>query len=114
MTKQMANYPHALFIAKGNGYVKMYTTDILYVKAAGDYCVLFTNTGEHLSSLGIGQIATCFDPAKFIRIHRSFIVNLYFVQGFYRKAGRTCVLLENGYKINVSRQYFEILKQLII
>ncbi|MFZ6871521.1 LytR/AlgR family response regulator transcription factor [Undibacterium sp. Di27W] len=53
--------------------------DIAYLKADAKYTAIIVGDRTHLVRLGITELETRLDPARFIRIHRSLLVNLDFV-----------------------------------
>ena len=54
-----------------------------------------------LSSKPLGEYEKMFDSNKFVRIHRSYLVNLDKIVEFDKKSGN--VILENGKTVEVSR-----------
>ena len=60
---------------------------------------------RHWVHLALARLETRLDPAKFVRIHRTHIVNLDFVVAFKRhgRSGMTAEL-RNGVRLAVSRQ----------
>ncbi|MGK9120047.1 LytTR family transcriptional regulator [Olivibacter jilunii] len=55
-----------------------------------------------------------FDPALFLRIHRSVIINLAHVRELYKDIHRTFIVLDNGVELSVGRNYLPNVKSLII
>ncbi len=49
---------------------------IEYVQAQDDYICLRCEGKEYLKEQTLGELETSLDPAKFVRIHRSFLLNL--------------------------------------
>lgn len=88
--------------------------DIMYLKADGDYTQIFTSEASYLSSLGISAVLQRFDPKKFVRIHRSVVVNLTFIRELYRDIGKTFLVLANGTEFNIGRSYLQEIKNLMI
>ncbi len=109
-----AIYSPTLFVADGASYKKINVEDIIYIKAARDYSLIYTTTGEYLSSFGISFIEERLDPLRFCRVHRSFIVNLDYVTELCRESGKTYLILKNGCEVNIGRYYMGSIKQLII
>lgn len=88
--------------------------DIMYLKADGDYTQLYTSDDSFLSSLGISAVMQRFDPQKFVRIHRSVVVNLAYVRELYRDIGKTFLVLADGTEFNIGRSYLPEIKNLMI
>ena len=87
--------------------------DIQWIEAAGNYARIHAagrsyDVRETLSSLE-GKL----DPADFLRIHRSAIVNIQFVKEVHPWFhGYHLVLLENGQKLRMSRYQREVAERL--
>lgn len=54
--------------------------DIAYLKADAKYTAIIVGDKTYLVRLGISELENRLDPARFIRIHRSLLVNLDFVE----------------------------------
>ncbi|UYQ94801.1 LytTR family DNA-binding domain-containing protein [Chitinophaga horti] len=86
---------------------------VLYLKAEKEYTRIHTAQESYLSSQGINAMEKRLDPQRFMRVHRSFIVNIYHIKEVYRDISRTFILLNGGTEISVSRNYINHLKKLI-
>lgn len=75
-----------------------------YVEAQDDYVALAAEGKKHLKQQTISQLEESLDPSRFLRIHRSYIVNLERVVKVepYSKDSHVAVLT-NGAQIPVSR-----------
>lgn len=103
-----------LFVEDGERFRRIAIDDIRYLKAAGDYTVVYTAHGEFLSSSGIGSIERRLDKSQFLRVHRSFIVNVERIDACYREIGRLYLVMENGQEIGVGKHYLNGIKSLIL
>jgi two-component system LytT family response regulator len=75
-----------------------------YVEAQDDYVALTTEGKKHLKQQTISSLESALDPSRFLRIHRSFIVNLERVAKVEPYAKDTHVaVLSNGVQLPVSR-----------
>lgn len=107
-------YPARLFVPQGTRLVAVPVQDIRWVEAAGDYATLHTKAGQHLSNLGISQLAQRLDPEKFVRIHRSVLVALDAVRELERDgSGGFYATLEGGRTVRVSRGHADALRPLL-
>jgi two-component system LytT family response regulator len=108
-------YPERLFVPQGTRLVAVPVQDIRWVEAAGDYATLHTKSGQqHLSNLGISQLAQRLDPEKFVRIHRSVLVALDAVRELERDgSGGFYATLEGGRTVRVSRGHADALRPLL-
>jgi two-component system LytT family response regulator len=83
-----------------------------YVEAQDDYVALHSGGKRYLKQQPIGSLEAALDPARFVRIHRSAIVNLERVTRVepYGKESRLAIL-EDGTRLPVSRSgYARLLK----
>lgn len=103
-----------LFVPCANGFSRIDSSQIRYIKAARDYTVLYTADREWISSLGIGKIVQKLDPFLFIRVHRSFIVNLSKIERVVRTGSCTSLFMEDGYEIIVGRSYLAKIKPFLL
>jgi two-component system LytT family response regulator len=85
--------------------------EIDYIEAQADY-VAFHHAGrDHLKPQRISDLETQLDPRQFVRVHRSFIVNLRQVQALERtESDGHAVRLRSGKRIPVSRSGLERLR----
>jgi two-component system, LytTR family, response regulator len=85
-----------------------------YVEAQDDYVALATHGAKHLKQQTIASLETVLDPARFVRIHRSYIVNFERVARIepYGKDSRLAILAD-GTRLPVSRSGYARLKTLL-
>jgi two-component system LytT family response regulator len=88
--------------------------DVDYVEAAGNYLTLHAGRNEHLVREKIGVFERRLDPERFVRIHRSTIVNVDRVREMQPLFnGDQTLLLRTGERLVVSRTYRERLVALL-
>ncbi|HWD00783.1 MAG TPA: LytTR family DNA-binding domain-containing protein [Candidatus Sulfopaludibacter sp.] len=75
-----------------------------YVEAQDDYVALHSGGRSYLKQQPIAEIESLLDPARFVRIHRSTIVNLERITRIepYAKDSRIAIL-SDGVKLAISR-----------
>jgi two-component system LytT family response regulator len=85
-----------------------------YVEAQDDYVALASQGKKHLKQQTIASLEACLDPKCFVRIHRSYIVNLERVVRIepYGKDGRLAIL-SDGARLPVSRTGYARLQSLL-
>jgi len=85
-----------------------------YAEAMDDYVSLASEGKKHLKEQTISGLEMALDPALFVRIHRSYVVNLERVARIepYGKDSKIAILT-NGVKLPVSRTGFTRLKKLL-
>ena len=78
--------------------------DIVSIAGALDYSDVTTTSGRHLARLRLADFERRLDPARFLRIHRSAIVNLeHFDRAEPAGGGCFLVTLRNGATLRTSR-----------
>jgi two-component system, LytTR family, response regulator len=90
------------------------TAKLEYVEALDDYVSLATEGKKLLKQQTISSLEAALDPAVFVRIHRSFLVNFERVTRIepYGKDSKVAILA-NGVKLPVSRAGYERLRRLL-
>jgi two-component system, LytTR family, response regulator len=85
-----------------------------YAEAQDDYVALATHGTKHLKQQTIASLEAALDPSRFVRIHRSYIVNFERVTSIepYGKDSRLAILAD-GTRLPVSRAGYARLKALL-
>jgi two-component system, LytTR family, response regulator len=85
-----------------------------YAEAQDDYVALATHGAKHLKQQTIASLEAALDPSRFVRIHRSYLVNFERVARIepYGKDSRLAIL-SDGTKLPVSRAGYARLKALL-
>jgi two-component system LytT family response regulator len=74
------------------------------LEACDDYVALHTGGRQYLLHTRLQDLESRLDPARFVRIHRSHVVNLDFVASIEPHEGsRVAVVLKSGTRIASSR-----------
>ena len=109
-----AAYPRRMLLEKGNRMTSIPIAEITYLKADKDYTLVHTvHQDVFLSSYGIGQVMHKLDPQQFLRVHRSYIVNVDHIQEMYKDVQKVFLTLPNQIELTVSRNYFPAIKELM-
>ena len=85
-----------------------------YAEAQDDYVALACEGKKHLKQQTIASLETALDPARFLRIHRSYIVNLERVARLepYTKDSYVAIL-SNGTQLPVSKTGYARLREFL-
>jgi two-component system LytT family response regulator len=85
-----------------------------YIEAQDDYVHVWSRGTRHIKQQPLGELEGLLDATRFIRVHRSYIVNLESLARVepYAKDSRVA-LLKDGTRIPVSRAGYERLKGLL-
>jgi two-component system, LytTR family, response regulator len=83
-----------------------------YAEAQDDYVALYSGGRSYLKQQTISSLEESLDPAKFIRVHRSFLINLECISKIepYTKDSRLAILA-SGAQVPVSRAGYLRLKE---
>jgi two-component system LytT family response regulator len=88
------------------------TDDVMYLQAAENYVQLHLRGTRHLLHVPIATLESSLDPAVFLRIHRSLIVNVRHIEVLETGPhGEYIVVLKNGARLQSSRSYHEKIKR---
>ena len=98
------SYLTRLMIKAGGRVVLLKVGEIDYIEADGNYAKLHVGRKAHLLREKMHDLETRLDPAKFVRIHRSVIVNLDRIRELHPHFnGDYIVVLEDGRQLRLSR-----------
>jgi len=90
------------------------TEGIDWISSAGHYLELHAGGEKHLIREQLSRLEAKLDPEKFVRIHRSIIVNLDNIKSLHPLFnGDHLIVLTNGQELNLSRTYHEKLMALL-
>ena len=106
-------YPEKILVNQNQKLVAVTVSNIIYITAERDYSELVTNGQKHLSNFGISVLEQKLDPQKFIRVHRSAIINIDFIKEIQKNLNSYDIIMHNGQVVRVSRSYMENIKKLI-
>ncbi|TQF74138.1 response regulator transcription factor [Rhodococcus spelaei] len=92
---------------------------VAWVEADGDYARLHTATGSHLVRIPISALEARWQPAGFLRVHRSYLVSLPLVTGIRSVGTGTVVCLRTTadgpvVELPVSRRHTRELKDRLV
>lgn len=81
------------------------------VEAQSDYIAIHADGRDFLKTQRISDLEAQLDPKNFVRVHRSFIVNLAFLQGIERfGSDGHAARLRSGKRVPISRSGYERLR----
>ncbi|MFL6677058.1 MAG: LytR/AlgR family response regulator transcription factor [Burkholderiaceae bacterium] len=84
------------------------------IEAQGDYLAIEVDGKCHLKPQRISEIEEQLDPTRFLRVHRSFIINLAHLQAIERPGpDRHAARLRSGKRVPISRSGYEKLRELV-
>jgi len=84
---------------------------IMYIEAQDDYVMIYAEESKHLKEKTMKYFESHLDSSQFIRIHRSYIVNVnYIAQLEHFTKDSYLVILKNATKLKVSDSGYKNLK----
>jgi two-component system LytT family response regulator len=106
-------YLKRLAVRSGSRTLFVPVDDIEWIRAAENYVELHFPGGHHLLQATMNTLEASLDPEMFLRIHRSFIVNIGRIKEL-RPAGHGEyeVVLRSGAELQSGRSYHEKLRAL--
>jgi two-component system, LytTR family, response regulator len=101
-------YPERFLARNGNASSVVSVRDIEWIEAADYYVCLHAGGKKHLLRESIKALEAKLDPARFVRLHRSAIVNMDHVREIHRD-GRSdgWVLLSTGVRVRLNKSGYQ-------
>lgn len=88
--------------------------EVCYLEAVGNGVLLHTTNQQHALRGTLGQLAERLDPATFLRIHRSYLINTNHITEFKPWAhGEYVFRMANGLHVTSSRSYSAAVQQFL-
>lgn len=89
--------------------------EIEYMKADSKYTVIVARGQHFLVRIGISELETQLDPQRFIRVHRSALVNLDFVESMRAdEQSQLQIFMRDGACIGANREASKLLREMAI
>lgn len=90
------------------------TAQVFYFEAEDDYIGIHTQSGKYLKKMTMKVLEEAMDPAKFVRVHRSFILNVNQIAKIepYERENYLIKLLDGG-QVPMSKLGYSKLRQVL-
>jgi two-component system LytT family response regulator len=95
-------YLQRLAFKDGDKSVVVKTPDIIWIQAEDYYVLIHSRQGRHMVRASLASLEQRLDPARFMRVHRTAIVNVDEVRATHDR-GPFVLTLSNGAEVPVSR-----------
>lgn len=103
-----------ILLKSGGEFLFLKAEEIDWIEAEGDYMKFHAGGRAHLLRETMARLEERLDGRRFIRIHRSTIVNIDRVRKLSPTfAGEYAVVLQDGTKLRLSRGYHERMQELL-
>ena len=96
-----------LFLRKDHAYIRVQFQDIILLEACKNYTLIYTRHENFLYSKQLSKVAKRLNDDQFMRIHRSYVVNVGAISGF---EGNQLLIADR--KVPISKQYRELVFEL--
>jgi DNA-binding LytR/AlgR family response regulator len=96
-----------IFLKVDRRLIKIPLSDILYAEGLGDYLKVHTSSQTYVTYMTMGKLESLLPASKFIRIHRSTIVNTSFIkyiEGNFVKLNDLELSIGQTYKENLLKK----------
>ncbi len=101
-----AAYLERLLVKVGGRIIFLPAEDVDWIEAAGVYVQLHAGGRKFLHRASLTELEASLDPGRFIRIHRSSIVNILSVKELFPHShGDYTAVLKDGTRLKLSRSY---------
>jgi len=101
---QQKSYLSRLMIKLANRVFLLKVSEIDWIEADGNYAKLHVGPKSHLLREKMQELESQLDPERFVRIHRSIIVNLDRIKEMYPHFnGDYIIVLNDGTRLKLSR-----------
>lgn len=109
-----AAYLERVLVRHGTKVHVVPVEEIDYVEAQDDYVVFVTHRGKLRKQQTLSQLAAALAPGSFVRIHRSYVLNVARLERLelYAKDSRVAIL-RDGTRLPVSRAGYGRLRELL-
>jgi two-component system LytT family response regulator len=106
--------PRTLVVRRGERFDFVAVTSIDWIEAANNYAVLHCGTMDYLFGETLANLETRLDPTRFVRVHRSIIVNTARITAVRKVIGGVYeVQLRSGTRVKTGRQYRDRIRRLL-
>jgi two-component system LytT family response regulator len=114
LTEALSKSPMSrLFVRTGSAIIPIAVANVTWFEARGDYVAAHVGKARYLLHLSLTRLEARLPPDRFVRIHRTHIVNLDHVTAFQVAGkGRLVARLADGQKLPVSRDRARALRHL--
>lgn len=112
--KESEKFLKRLTVKSRGKTVFLLVDEIDYIVSDGNYLNLHTGSQTHLIRASLQYFEMRLDPEKFVRIHRSTIINLDSVKEMHPLFnGDRLIIMKNDKELNLSRKYRDRLNKLL-
>ncbi len=109
------HYLKNILVKKSGKILILNVNEVQWIEAMGDYVNLHTSKDTYLVMQSLKQLETRLEPDRFVRVHRSSIVNLEAIKEIAPwSKGKWKIILKDGNEIVISRSGAQRLKNFML
>jgi two-component system, LytTR family, response regulator len=115
LKSEEGQYKQRILVKEKKRYFLVDLDEVCFFEASGDYVVLHRPKSTHMINDSMNNLEGKLDPGQFVRIHRSTIINLRYIdnlQPYFN--GEFYITMKNGVRLKLSRNYKDKLKTILI
>jgi DNA-binding LytR/AlgR family response regulator len=102
----LANTDTIHFFISDKKRIRVREQDIYYIESVKDYIHIYTTTDTVVTKVQISEVAQLLKGGSFIRVHKSFIINLHYMRSYTAQEIQIA-----GKDIPIGRTYQEIFRR---
>jgi two-component system LytT family response regulator len=102
-----------LIVRTSSGDLLLDTTEIDWIEADNYYAAIHIRDARHLIRESLASLEERLDDKRFVRVHRSVMVNIDRVREIRRKDADVTLILDGGVKLPVSRRRSDHVSKLL-
>jgi hypothetical protein len=87
--------------------------EVVHFKAEGHYTTVYTKAEEYLCNLSLSELEARLSQDKFVRVHRSHMINIHFAKSFVKEDDQCNIVMMNDVVIPISRSKVKMLKTML-
>ncbi|SDD12455.1 LytR/AlgR family response regulator transcription factor [Pedobacter soli] len=108
LEENQANIDDFIFVKSGVQRIKLQFSEVSHIQGLKDYAIIHTPAKKILLKGSIKAMQDLFPADRFLRVHKSFIINLQKVQQLDRNS-----IFLNGHQVPIGRNFREELEKFI-
>lgn len=101
-------FHNSFYVKNKNKLERVEINDILWIQSDKKYCTIVTTKKKFVIRIALKQIEYKLNPAKFTRIHRSYIVQTAYIESINTTLGEAYI---NAQRIPIGKKYQDTLFQ---
>ncbi|MBA3665397.1 MAG: response regulator [Bacteroidetes bacterium] len=114
ITRKHLDEAHRIVVKNGSNILILPVDDVVYIEAYDDYVKIFNKETFYLKKKTMGYYEEILNPAQFVRVHRSFILNVNYITRIEPlDKNNQLAVLKTGAKIPLSKTGFGRLKDVL-